>query len=300
MSLTLVQLETFMRLAALGNFTRVAEERYLTQPAVTQQIRALERHFKLQLVDVIGHQPELTEAGHFLAERASDLLISVAALEHDMAEFAEARSGELRVGATLTIGTYTLPSLLAHFTREHPGVHVQVEIANTVAVAHHVCNGALTLGLIEGTYQSEELQHIPYQHDHLVLVVSPQHAFAQRESIAPQELIGEPMVWREEGSGTRQIAEQALAAAHIPPRVVLELPSGEGVARAVEAGLGIAFLSPLVVERAMAEKRLIAVEVTGLNLQRVFQLIVRSKHTLSPAARAFQDFLHQQYLAQEG
>ena len=98
MCLTLVQLETFLRLAALGNFTRVAEERYLTRPAVTQQIRALERHFKLQLVDVIGHQPQLTEAGHFLAARAGDLLTSVAALEQDMAEFAEARSGQLRIG----------------------------------------------------------------------------------------------------------------------------------------------------------------------------------------------------------
>ncbi|HTK06479.1 MAG TPA: LysR family transcriptional regulator [Ktedonobacteraceae bacterium] len=296
MSLTLVQLETFMRLAALGNFTRVAEERFLTQPAVTQQIRALERHFKLQLVEVVGHQPELTEAGRFLAARAGDLLTSVAALEHDMTEFAEARAGELRLGATLTIGTYALPSLLARFTQKHAGVHLHVEVANTSTIAHHVHTGALNLGLIEGSSQDEQLEHIPYQHDHLILVVSPQHAFAQQESITQQELIGEPMVWREPGSGTRLLVEQALAAAGIIPHVVLELPSGEGVARAVEAGLGIAFLSPLTVERAIAEKRLAAVAVTNFSLQRVFQLIIRHRHTLSPAAQAFKDFLYQEYL----
>src|SRR4051794_39815993 len=113
MSMTLVQLETFVHVARLGNYTRVAEELHLTQPGVTQQVRALERHFGLRLVDVVGRRPVLTEAGRFLAARAGDLLGSAAALEREMGEFAQARGGELHLGATLTIGTYALPALLA-------------------------------------------------------------------------------------------------------------------------------------------------------------------------------------------
>src|SRR3981081_610484 len=116
MAATLVQLETFVRVAALGNFTRVAEEFHLTQPGVTQQVRALERHYGVKLVDVVGRHPVLTDAGHFLAARARDLLGGMGAIDREMQEFAAARSGDLFIGATLTIGSYVLPELLARFS----------------------------------------------------------------------------------------------------------------------------------------------------------------------------------------
>src|SRR5689334_8211177 len=102
MSVSLAQLETFVRVADLGNFTRVAEECHLTQPGVTQQVRALERHFGVALVDVVGRRPLLTDAGSFLAARARDLLGAMGTLEREMGEFAAARAGELHIGATMT------------------------------------------------------------------------------------------------------------------------------------------------------------------------------------------------------
>ncbi len=135
MSATLVQLDTFVRVAELQNYTRVAEELHLTQPGVGQQVRALERQFGVKLVDVVRKRPILTEGGAFLAARAGDVLGTMAALEREMKEFAAARSGDLHVGATLTIGSYVLPGLLARFAESNPGVRVHVEIANTVAMA---------------------------------------------------------------------------------------------------------------------------------------------------------------------
>jgi len=287
MSMTLVRLETFVRVAALGNYTRVAEDLHLTQPGVTQHVHALERHFGVRLVDVGGRRLTLTDAGRFLAARATGLLGNVAALEREMGEFAAARAGELRLGATLTIGTYALPDLLARFKAGRPDVAVHIEVANTVAMIARVREGALGLALVEGPVAGDDLEIAPFQDDRLVLVVPPVHRFAGQARVAPRELADETFVWREKGSGTRALAERALDAVGIRPGVALELPSGEGVARAVEAGLGLALLSTLVVERAVADGRLTTVEVEGVDLRRTFRLVNLRERTLSPAAHAF-------------
>jgi len=289
MSMTLVQLETFVRVVALGNYTRVAEELHLTQPGVTQQVRALERHFKLRLVDVVGHTPVPTDAGRFLAARAAEVRGAVVALEREMGEFAHAEGGELHLGATLTIGSYALPDLLARFAAIHPGVAVRVEVANTAAMAARVRSGVLGLALVEGPLDDREgaLDILPFRDDHLLLVLPPAHRLAGRARVEPWDLTDEPFVWREAGSGTRDFAERALAAVGVVPVTVLELPSGEGVARAVEAGLGVAILSTLVVERAVAEGRVATAEVAGVDLRRTFRLVRPCGRTPSPAARAF-------------
>jgi DNA-binding transcriptional LysR family regulator len=290
MSLTLVQLETFARVANLQNYTRVAEELHLTQPGVGQQVRALERHFGVRLVDIVRRRPVLTEGGRFLAARTGDVLGIMAALEREMGEFAAARSGELHIGATLTIGAYVLPGLLARFAAASPGVEVHVEVANTRAMATRIHSGDLSLALVEGPLTDEALAIEVFQPDVLVLVVPPAHPFANRRIVA-QDLADQPFVWREQGSGTRDIAEEALEHAGVRPSAALELPSGEGVARAVEAGLGIAILSRLVVERAVAEGRLATAEVADLDLTRTLRLVTVRSRTLSPAARAFRSLV---------
>jgi DNA-binding transcriptional LysR family regulator len=287
MSATLVQLETFVRVAELENYTRVAEEFHLTQPGVTQQVHALERHFGVTLVDVVGRRPLLTDAGRFLAARARDLLGAADTLEREMGEFAAARGGDLYIGATLTIGSYVLPGLLARFAAAHPGVRARIDVANTRAMAGRIRAGELSLALVEGPIADPTLEIEPFQEDLLCLITPPGHRLAGSGRVVAADLASEPFVWRERGSGTRAIAEAALAAAGVNPPVVLEMPSGEGVARAVEAGLGIAILSRLVVERAVAEMRLAVVEVEDLDLQRTFQLVTVRGRTLSPAARAF-------------
>lgn len=287
MSATLVQLETFVRVAALGNYSRVAEEFHLTQPGVTQQVRALERHYGVRLVDVVGRRPLLTEAGRFLAARAQELLGNVAAIEHEMTEFAQARGGRLQIGATLTIGSYVLPGMLARFASAYPAIQVSVETANTAAIAGQIESGELGLALVEGPLEDERFSIVPFQHDRLCLVVPSDHRLAWQGPIAARELDGESFVWREQGSGTRALAEAALASVGVRPRAVLELHDGEGVARAVEAGLGVAILSTLVVERGLAAGRLVLVEVKDLDLRRTFRLVSMAGRTLSPAANAF-------------
>ena len=285
---SLVPLATFRRLALEGNYTRTAEALSLTQPAVTQHVRALEAHFGVKLVDIVGRRAVLTDAGRFLAARAEAVLGAVSALERDMLEYADARSGTLRLGATLTIGTYDLPALAGAFRALHPGVTLEVAIENTARIVELVRAGELALALVEGTVDAdEELTVTPYAEDDLVVIVAPGHPAAGRGSVDAETFRDEPFVAREEGSGTRVAFERAFRLAGIEPRVALALPSGEGIVRAVEARLGAAVLSRRVVADALAAGRVVRVPVTGLELHRAFNLVRPHRITPSPAAQAF-------------
>ena len=294
MTINLVQLETFRLLAQEKNFTRTAEALDLTQPAVTQQVRSLQEHFGVKLVDLVGRRTVLTDAGRFLAARAELLLGNAAALEREMREFADVRAGELRIGATMTIGTYALPDVIARFSVVFPAIRLHVEVENTQAMALAVKSGRVSLALVEGPLVDEELDIDPYADDELVLVVAPGHPFAARERpVCARDLAGEPFVFREEGSGTRSQVEAALRAAEIRPNVALSLPSGEGIVRAVQLGIGIAIISRLVVDGPVRAGRLAIVPLRDLAFPRTFRAVRLRRQTPSPAALAFVGILRE-------
>jgi DNA-binding transcriptional LysR family regulator len=288
MAFNLVQLQTFRRLALEGNFTRAAEALNLTQPAVTQHVRALHEHFGVQLVDVAGHRTVLTDAGRFLAERADRLLGSVEALERDMREFADVRAGELRIGATVTIGAYALPALVARFRAAYPAIRLHVDVGNTAAMAVAVKAGRVSLALVEGPLADAELEIEAYADDELVLVVPPSHALAaRRRPIAARDLERAAFVMRERGSGTRAQVESALRDAGVTLEIALTLPSGDGIMRAVELGIGVAIVSRLVCDDAVRAGRAIEVRVRDVAFRRTFRVVRLRRQTPSPAAVAF-------------
>ena len=294
MAFNLIQLETFRRLAQEQNYTRTADLLNLTQPAVTQHVRALQDHFRVKLVDLVGRKAVLTDAGRFLAARAEVLLGNVAALEREMREFADVRAGELRIGATLTIGTYHLPEIVARFHASFPALTLRVEVENTQAMGFAVKVGRVSLALVEGPLIDDELEIEPYADDELVLIVQPSNAFAGRtQPIGAAELADVPFVFREEGSGTRAQVERALLGAGVRPIVALTLPNGEGIVRAVELGIGVAIVSRIVVEAAVRAGRIAQVRVRDLELRRTFRLVRLRRQTPSPAALAFASLVHQ-------
>lgn len=294
MAITLTQLHTFWRLSELGNFTRTAEELHLTQPAVALQVRALQEHFAVPLVDIVKRRPVLTDAGRFLAHRARAVLDDVGTLEREMQEFTAARTGRLLLGATLTIGNYMLAPLLAAFKAEHPNANVNVHIANAVRLATYLKSGRVAVALAVGQIEDPAFNVTPFAEDRLVLVVPANgHRLSKRRSIRAADLEGEVFVAREAGSATRIIAERELAAHGVHVTTQLVVPSLEGVSRAVEAGLGIAFLSLLVVDRAVEEGRLKVVDIKELDLRRTFKIVSLKDRTLSPMAADFVKFLQE-------
>jgi DNA-binding transcriptional LysR family regulator len=205
MTINLTQLATFVQLAERRNFTRTADALHLTQPAVTQQIRALERDLGVTLVDIVARRTEITEIGALVAERGELLLDQVDALRRDVRELAEARTGVVHVGATVTIGGYVLPGLLARFAARHPGIRVDVAVENTATIVPMVADGRVGLALVEGVVADDALDVVPFADDELVLIVGDAHRFADRRSVAPTDLADEPFVTREVGSGTREL-----------------------------------------------------------------------------------------------
>ena len=290
-TINLNQLATFVQLAEKRNFTRTADALHLTQPAVTQQIRALERDLGVALVDIVARRTEITEIGALVAERGEVLLNQVDTLRRDVRELAEARSGVVHVGATVTIGGYVLPGLLARFAARYPGIRVEVAVENTTTIVPMVADGRVGLALVEGDVAEGGLEVVPFADDELVLIVGDSHRLANHRSVAPSALADEPFITREDGSGTRELFERAMRAAGIAPRIVLALPTGEGIVRAVRCGLGIAMISRLVAADAIGSGVVKEVEVHGVELRRKLFLVRRGLRTRSPAARAFAELV---------
>jgi DNA-binding transcriptional LysR family regulator len=287
-SLQIAHLITFRSVAREASFTRAALALNVTQPAVTQQIRALQRHFNVTLVDVVGRRVRLTEAGAFLLERVDHFLDRLDALEREMREYSEVERGELRLGATMTIGSYGLAPLIARFRARYPNIGLSVTVENTQRIAERVVRGELSLALVEGPLSDPRLEIIPYQQDRLDLVVPPNHRLAQRRRpIRAVELAGETFITREEGSGTRELFQLEFRKAGVEPRIGLSLPTGEGIVQAVEEGLGIAVISTLFTRNAVREGRLAAVPLADVDLRRTFRLVMLKSVTPSPASLAF-------------
>jgi DNA-binding transcriptional LysR family regulator len=294
-SLDNFRLVVFRAVAEQHNFRKAAEELYLTQPAVSLQVKALEEEIGVQLFDRSGTQIALTEAGKLLlnySQQANALLVQaqqeIAALDGDHA-------GKLALGASTTIAQYVLPRLLGEFSRTHPRVHLTMISGNTEQIVEAVEEQKVALGLIEGPARSRDVKTEPFLEDELVLIVSAAHEWAEIKSIPCSEIAAVPLLMRERGSGTRRVVEMALARQHVKMsslRVVMELDSTEAIKSAVEAGLGIGFVSRWAIAKDLRlDNSFKIVEVEGLRIKREFLLAYAAGPEPQGLAQEFRRFL---------
>ncbi len=268
------RLRVFRSVAAHLNFSRAAQELLLTQPAVTQQIKALEQELGAPLFDRAGGRIALTAGGRALLPFALQLKALGEEAEAAVAAASGQHAGELALGASQTIAQYLLPGLVASFLREHPQVRVTVRTGNSREMLQALLAREVHLALIEGPEQRKDVHLEPFMEDHMVLVVPAGHPWAGRE-IEPGSLREQPLLMREVGSGSRRVVEQALAAAGLRMKDLtlgLELDSTEGLLSAVEAGLGLTFVSRWAVRNQLALGTLKLARVRDLALARRFSL----------------------------
>ncbi|WP_263367340.1 LysR substrate-binding domain-containing protein [Edaphobacter bradus] len=268
------RIRVFRAVAHHLNFSRAAEELLLTQPAVTQQIKALEDEFGVPLFDRGGGRISLTPGGAALLPFADRMK---ALSEEAVAAVADAngqQAGELTLGASQTIGQYLLPNLVAGFLRANPRVHVTARSGNTDAMLEALVSREIQLALIEGPEHRKDVHIEPFMEDHMVLVVPAGHEWADH-AIELAELKEQPLLMREFGSGSRRVVEHALAAAGLKGKdlkISMELDSTEGLLSAVEAGLGITFVSRWAVRNQLSLGTLKLARVRGLKLSRRFSM----------------------------
>jgi DNA-binding transcriptional LysR family regulator len=287
------QLQAFCEVVERRSFSQAAERLGVTQPAVSLQVRALEKRLGTQLLDRSGRRVEPTEAGSKLYRAAQRLL----ALEEEIvAELAEEATGDLsgtfEIGASTGPGGVLLSTLLCQFAGRHPGLHVALSVFDTQSVVERVADRTLELGVVGAAPRHRGVEYEPFVRDTVVLVCPPGHPFGGR-TVTLDDLRGDTLILMQEGAGVRQMLEEELRRAGTRLRdlgVRIELGLQESVAHAVRAGYGVTFISRTSVEADLAAGTLVEARVAGFELEREIHLVRAAGRTETRAARAFVDF----------
>lgn len=285
--MTLRQLEVFLAIAHAHSYRQAAEGLHTSQPALSQHVRELEAELGVRLFDRLSRGVVPTEAGRLLEERAKRVFATLTDVREVLGELQGLQRGSLLVGASTTPGIYVLPAVIGEFRRRYPGIDLRLRIANSRVIEEAIRAHEVDLGVVggHGLAPGEECLAAGLA-DELVLIVSPRHRWAKRREVAPADLADEPLLVREEGSATRRVTERALEQAGVGWHVSMELGHTEAIKQAVMAGLGVAFVSVHAVRGEVVSRRLAAIRLRRLRIQRHFHVIHSEARTLSAGARA--------------
>jgi DNA-binding transcriptional LysR family regulator len=289
------QLAAFCAVVERRSFSQAAERLHVTQPAVSLQVRALEKRLGTQLFDRSGRQVEPTEAGWRLYRGAQRLLALEEQLVSDIAASSEGElEGHLVIGASTGPAAIVLPVLLCEFQKEHPRTRVVLTVSDTQTVVEHVATRELELGIVGAARRHRGVRFEPFFSDQVILACPPGHRFAGR-TVTLDDLRDEPLILMQEGAGVRQIVEDALRKRSLRLRdldVRLELGLQESVRRAVEAGYGVTFISRAAIESNLEAGTLVEARIRDLELTREISLARAVGRARSRVAEAFVEFSH--------
>ncbi|HEX6680137.1 MAG TPA: selenium metabolism-associated LysR family transcriptional regulator [Gaiellaceae bacterium] len=286
------QLAAFCEVVDRKSFSQAAERLGVTQPAVSLQIRSLEKRLGTKLLDRSGRRVEPTEAGQRLYRAAQRMLSVEGQLFDELAGEDGALRGELTLGASTGPGGTVVPVLLGEFQREHPELTVALSISDTSRVIEQVAERDLELGIVGASPRHRGVLFEPFFRDEVILVVPPGHPFAGKE-VTLEQLREEPLILMQEGAGVRQVIEDELRRGPVRLRdldVRLELGLQESVKSAAAAGFGVTFISRSGVEAELAAGTLAAARVKGLEPAREISLVRPAGRSPSRAAEAFVEF----------
>ena len=287
MHFTLKQLKVFLAVASHENVSMAAEELAMSQSAASTALKELEQRFDVVLFDRVGKRLQLNEQGALLRPQAAALLSQAEQIESSLIRHSDV--GELKVGATLTIGNYVAIGIMAAFIQDHPSAQVELDVENTQAIASKVRNFELDIGLIEGELQEPDLDVQYWRDDTLSVFCSPQHPLAKKKELSDVDLKQADWIIREKGSGTRQAFDRAMSGMLSEIILRLELQHTEGIKRAVEAGLGIGCLSELTLQDAFKRGTLVPLLAPQRDWTRKFYFILHKQKFLSRGVQSLID-----------
>ncbi len=294
--MNLQQLTSFVRIAETHSFTGAADLQGMTQPAITQHVRALEKEFGQALFDRIGRSIQLTHAGEVLLGYARQITELATECRFAMQDLQDAGRGRLRLGAGLTISVFVLPGLLRQYRRQLPGVDLTVSTGSTKQVVDLVLANAVDLALVTEPGKNENLLVTNLYGDEMVLVVHPGHHFCRQRQIAPEALRGESFIFFEPGSGYRTYLEEVFRKAGVWPRITMDLDSVEAMVRMAEIGLGVTILPRLSATEEISRGSLVPIKIRDWPpLVRTTAVVHRKDKYVSSAMRAFLTTLERSY-----
>jgi DNA-binding transcriptional LysR family regulator len=286
-------LKTFQEVVRLGSFSEVAKRLSITQPAVSFQVQKLEQQLGVRLIDRTQRAVTPTAAGKRLLRFAESVETEREKLE-DLDEMRDEITGDLLIAASTIPGEYLLPPILSNFKKLHPSVRVQVDISDSMTVINGIRQSAYEVGFCGVVPEGKDLEFFKIAEDEIVLIMVPEHPFAEKEEISPLELEGEALIFREVTSGTQRSLENALARASLDIRKwepELVLGTTQAVVAAVASGAGIAFVSNLAIKQSLALGLVRQVNVKGLELSRDFYCIYRQERVVTRLLEEFIGFI---------
>jgi DNA-binding transcriptional LysR family regulator len=286
------QLRIFLSVFRNRSFTKAAGELCLTQPTISDHIKALEEDLSCRLFDRLGRTIIPTREAEVLYDHAVEILEKADSVKGVLSQFQKEITGELVIGASTIPGTYVIPSLIAEFRQQHPSLSFEVLISDSREIIEKVLKHELLVGISGSKFVNTQISCIPFMEDELIVVSSP--SFMTKYSIPVRDLLKYPMILREEGSGTRRESEKILEGKGISLediRAACVLGSTDAVKQAVKARLGIAIVSKLSVTDELACGTLKEIRLTDTRMKRQFYIVTHKQRSLPLAYSVFLKFL---------
>jgi DNA-binding transcriptional LysR family regulator len=286
------RLQVFYTVAKQLSFTKAAEQLFMTQPAVTFQVKQLEEHFNTRLFERSHGRIALTPAGRLVLDYAERILALSEEMDTRVAERTGAVAGPLLLGASTTIAEFILPQILGEFKAQHPEVQAHLSVANSETIVNRVADHTIDVGLIESPTHLPSLQNEVCCDDELVLICAPGHALAGRTTVKAQDIAAAPMVRREPGSGTREFTDNYFRQCGVPPEdlnLVMELGSPEAMKGVVETGIAVAIVSRTTIAKELRLGSLVAIPLSP-PLMRTLSVVHPKEKFRSRLLTTFVDF----------
>jgi DNA-binding transcriptional LysR family regulator len=281
------KLRVFEAVAVSHSFTMASILVSLTQPGISKHIRQMEEYYGTPLFDRSNKKDvTLTQAGAILYEASREILATIGAAERQIDDLKGLQGGKLRIGSSFPIGVYLLPDVLAEFRDQYPLVEVILDIALSDIIGPKLLSNEIDLGLVSYPPRDPRLVPRVFKTDELIVIVPPNHDWARKQRVKPEDLAGETFIVAARGAGTRTVIEERLKALGIPLPNSLEFGNLEGVKHAVEAGLGISIQARSVVQRELASGSLIGLKLAGMDATIQFLYARRKNSPLTHAAKA--------------
>jgi DNA-binding transcriptional LysR family regulator len=289
--MNLHHLAIFHAIAETGSISASAERMHISQPAISRQLKEFEKRMGVVLFERLPRGMRLTQPGEVLRTYAARLFEIARTAEAAVGELSDARQGHVSIGASNTVGTYILPSLLARFRRSHPSIGISMFVGNTEQVSQGVHDLRFMLGFIEGPLHVPDLRVDRFIEDEIVPVASGDHPLSARKRLTPADLSGQSLLMREPGSGTRELVETRLQRHGVRPGYIVEFGSTEAIKQAAVHGGGVAWLPRVCMPRELAAGELVRLPVKPLTIRRPLSVIRRSEGYTAPATEAFLEVL---------
>ena len=287
------QLEIFLEVARLASFSRAAEKRYRTQPAISSQIRALEEEVGARLLDRSGGRVSLTAAGKLFFKYAEDTIEHRKTILTEIAETERVPRGEIVVGANEGTCLHILPEVFAQFKRDYPGVSVSIKRSDYARILESILENAVDFGIVSLPVNDNRLQAELIHRDELVAIMPAGHPLSSKKNVTVAEVAAFPLVVPKAGH-TRDALDTLFYDRKLKPNLAMELDSSELLKRFVAADVGIGFIARSNIEEDIRAKALAAVPLADAQVRRDLALVFRKDKSLSRAAKAFMEIAMKQ------